>query len=729
MSRPLRRQSSLELQAILENASIGLLLTRDRQMIEANPFFARMFGFPSVEALVGRPARVLFPSDEAYAELGRQAGPILARGEAFQTEMPLQKQDGSLFLCRFIARAIDPADPAHGGTIWIAEDVTAQRAMEAHLKETLADYELIFNNAAVGIMFVRNRVIVRCNRKLEEIFGYAPGEMLGRSAVDFHVSEEAFRRFGELAHDTLFRGEVYSTEWEGRRKDGSSIWIRITGQRPPDAGERFDVVWIVEDIREQREAREALARLNAELEERVRARTAELTTANSRLQEEIFERLQAEQRIWQMAHHDALTGLPNRALLYDRIGQALAKAERDDKRLALLFLDLDRFKNINDTLGHEVGDALLRAVAERIRGVIRATDTLARLGGDEFVILAQDLGDAEAAARIAEKIVQALNEPFVVGPHRLHSGASIGIAIFPEDGRDIHALMRHADTAMYQAKRRGRNRYQFFSALLGERVSRQFRLEQRLASALAEERLTLVFQPQIALLPNHRRTICGFEALMRWEDPEEGPISPAEFIPLAEETEWIQPLGEWVLQSALRQCRRWEEEGKPPLPIAVNLSPRQFHHARLLELVQAALRDAKLAAHRLELEITETALIQDEDEAKKRLAELAEMGVRLAIDDFGAGYSSLNYLRNFSVDRLKIDRSFVAGLAHASEHAAIVESIVCLARGLALDVVAEGVEKFSQLAVLRELGCHRFQGYLFSPPLPASRERELFALL
>jgi diguanylate cyclase (GGDEF)-like protein/PAS domain S-box-containing protein len=710
-----------DLRAILENATVGILFTRNRKLERANPVFVQMFGFVG-DGYVGQPGNVLYPSDADYEAFGAEAGPVLAAGQPFHAEVEMRRQDGRRFWCRMSAKAVDPRQPQEG-TIWIMEDVSAWHAADRRLRQALTDQEMIFNNAAVGIMYVRERIVARANRKLEEIFGYGPGEMIGHSARDFHTSEASYHHLAELARDTLWRGETFVTEWEARRKDGSNVWVRLTGHREADAGERFDVVWIFEDITERRRAQEELLQAREELEQRVLERTAELSTANAQLQDEIFERMQAEQRIWHIAHHDALTGLPNRALLHDRLQQALVQAARSRSRLAVMFLDLDRFKGINDTLGHEVGDELLKEVAHRIRTAVRAADTVARLGGDEFVVVLQDVEDANDAARVAEKIVAAFVPLVHIGKHELRASTSIGIGLYPEDGEEIYALMKRADTAMYQAKRAGRNQFHFYSARMSAATQRQFHIEHRLLAALDKGQLSLVFQPQVDLA---RHAVCGMEALVRWHDPEEGDISPAEFIPIAEETDLIQPIGAWVLRQALRQNRLWQEAGRPMLPVAVNLSPRQFRHKDLVADVRAALAETGQPAHLLELELTETALAHDADEAGARLEELAAMGVRLAIDDFGTGYSSLVALKRFPVGKLKIDRGFVRDLCVDRNDAAIVAATIGLARGLELDIIAEGVETACQRDALLALGCQRFQGYLFAKPQPAENAAGIF---
>jgi diguanylate cyclase (GGDEF)-like protein len=492
----------------------------------------------------------------------------------------------------------------------------------------------------------------------------------------------------------------------------------VTGQ-----AESVDLTWIFEDVTERHQAEEALLRAHEELEQRVVERTAELASANSQLQEEVFERMQAEQRIWHVAHHDSLTGLPNRALLHDRLQQALAKAQRSRHRVAVMFLDLDRFKSVNDSLGHAVGDELLKYVAARLTGVVRAVDTVSRLGGDEFVIVLEEAGSPDDVVQVAEKIIGALAPEVSIGGHKLRATPSIGISVFPDDAVEAFALMKNADTAMYHAKAAGRNNFQFFARKMNEQATHFFTLENKLRHAIEAGQLLLHYQP---LINWPRRMVCGAEALVRWKDPDQGMIQPAEFIPIAEETGLIVPVGEWVLGAALRQNRLWQQQGRPLLPVSVNLSPRQFREKDLVTTLRRILADTGQPARLLELEITESTLMHDIEETRARLEEIAAMGVRLSIDDFGTGYSSLSYLKRFPVHKLKIDQSFIRDLTTDRDDAAIVNAIVGLARSLGLDILAEGVETREQLVSLVGLGCEHFQGNLFSPPLPASGAEEIF---
>jgi len=466
----------------------------------------------------------------------------------------------------------------------------------------------------------------------------------------------------------------------------------------------------------QRDAAErALKRAQRTLEQRVEQRTLELARVNAGLQAEVAERHLADQRVVHMAHHDALTGLPNRTLFADRVAQAIARAHRRDGKIAVLFLDLDRFKNVNDSLGHAIGDLLLTAVAERLTNCLREEDTAARLGGDEFIISLPDVADAGEAARVAGRILAELAKPFTIADHQLHADGSIGIALYPADGDTAETLMRNADTAMYHAKESGRANYQFFSAQMTERVSRRLSTETDLRRALEHGEFELHYQPLIDLVTSR---VSGAEALLRWPQNEHRLMSPAEFIPIAEDTGLIIPLGEWVLLEACSQAQAWQAR-YPGLRIAVNLSARQFRQKDLIGMIERVLGETGLAPTLLELELTESMLMHHAEETVGILTRLDEMGVRLAIDDFGTGYSSLSYLKRFPIHSLKVDRSFVRDISTDPDDAAIVTAIVAMARSLNLDVTAEGVETEEQATFLRSLACHQAQGYYFGRPMSA----------
>ncbi|WP_231378493.1 bifunctional diguanylate cyclase/phosphodiesterase [Bordetella sp. FB-8] len=427
--------------------------------------------------------------------------------------------------------------------------------------------------------------------------------------------------------------------------------------------------------------------------------------------------VRVNQKLTSLAMHDALIGLPNRLLLRDRLGQMLEKAQRDQGCFALMFLDIDDFKTINDSCGHHVGDQLLIAVAQRICAALRAQDTVARVGGDEFILLGE-IRDPDDAATIAQKLISVISPSTQIAGQQLHVTASIGIAVYPGDGVTQHDLMIHADTAMYHAKQRGKNGYCFYDAAMNSDVQDHLSLLNDLHMALERGQFELHYQPQYLACTTG---LCGAEALLRWRHPSRGLIFPDKFIPLSEKTGLIIPIGAWVLNEACRQMAQWHSQGHENWSIAVNLSPLQFCHARLIEQVRDALDRHALPPGSLTLEITETTAMRDARESVAILDQLAAMGVRISIDDFGTGYSSLLYLKRLPAAELKIDRSFVMSLVPGSEDAAIVSSIVALGRTLNMHVVAEGVQTAAQQRFLSELGCHILQGYLLGRPVPAAQ--------
>ena len=432
--------------------------------------------------------------------------------------------------------------------------------------------------------------------------------------------------------------------------------------------------------------------------------------------EDINERKLAEARIEHLAHHDALTGLANRLLLRDRLHHDIATATRTGTQLALLYLDLDFFKHVNDTIGHSAGDAMLIEVARRLHACVRESDTLARIGGDEFVVLLTHLRDVRDCARVAETIIAAIAEPIAVDTHVFNTSASVGIAVWPDDGNDEESLTRNADVAMYHAKSSGRNNYQFFKPEMNRNAQEAAAMERSLRQALAQEQFVLDYQPQV---DGDSGRITGAEALIRWQHPELGLLSPARFIHVAEERGMIDAIGDWVLHTACRQARAWRDAGLPALTMAVNISARQFRKRGLIDSVTSALGAAGLPADCLALEITESAIMEDVATAATMLGELEQLGVQIEIDDFGTGHSSLAYLKQLPLHRLKIDRSFVCDVPGDRDDAAIVEAIIHLARSLGLDVIAEGVETDEQRRFLLERGCRAMQGYHFARPLGA----------
>jgi diguanylate cyclase (GGDEF)-like protein/PAS domain S-box-containing protein len=422
----------------------------------------------------------------------------------------------------------------------------------------------------------------------------------------------------------------------------------------------------------------------------------------------------------QLAHaaeHDDLTDLPNRSLLHDRLSMAIAASARRQSHLAALYVDLDRFKNINDSLGHPVGDRLLQSVARRLSESVRQSDTVSRQGGDEFVILLPDVNASKDAAVCADKILKAIHRPHLIEGHEIHVAASIGIALFPQDGTDVDTLLKNADSAMYAAKECGRDNYQFYRADFNASASERQTLESDLRSAIDRDELELHYQP---ILDMRSGTVCGVEALLRWRHPQHGFSQPAVFIPIAEESGLIVPIGKWVLREACRQAKAWEDEGMAPLRLSVNISAVELRSKDFVAGVKEILKETGFDAKRLEFELTETFLMQDSNSTATVLAAIKDLGVQLALDDFGTGYSSLSYMRRFPIDTLKIDRSFVNDLVVDADDASIVSAVINMGKSLHMRVVAEGVETQEQLAFLRQEGCSEAQGYLFSKPVSAA---------
>ena len=698
------RRATIEVRAIMTNASIGIMFTRERTITRTNGSFDAMFGFPGGGA-VGLSTRAFYADDRAFDALGAQAYAALAEGKPFQVETTMVRRDGTPMWINLIGYAVNPDDFGQG-TIWMVEDRTRHKRDEESLRNALLENRAILDNAVLGIAVVEDGRTLHCNRKMEELFGYDAGTIDGLSVRALYPDAGGFLAARSQALADFEAGRVHMVEHELVRRDGSRFWGRLSG-RPFDLAERSArTVWLIEDVTARREAADALRRARDELEVRVDERTAEL-------QAEIVERRQAEARVHHMAYHDALTGLPNRALLAERLDRAMLAARRSDRKLALLFIDLDRFKTINDSLGHLTGDYLLKEVARRLCRVVRASDTVARLGGDEFVVLVPGVRALGECGLVGDKIIEALSDPVQFEGRSLHISPSIGICLYPDDGADVESLMRKADAAMYQAKAAGRNNYQFYAERVNAAAERHFEIETHLRGALVREEFVLFFQPIVATVD---RSVQGLEVLLRWRRPDGILVGPDDFIPILEENGQIVQVGEWVIRTACAQAVAWRRAGLPPVPLAINLSARQFMHRGLIESIRRIVDETGIDPDQLEFEITETALMQHGGQTLDTLGQLYGMGIRLSIDDFGTGYSSLAYLKRFPVRKIKIDRAFVRELEASGEDQAIVAAIMALAGSLQLAVVAEGVETEGQLAILRRHGCQYAQGYLFARP-------------
>jgi diguanylate cyclase (GGDEF)-like protein/PAS domain S-box-containing protein len=558
--------------------------------------------------------------------------------------------------------------------IGTVHDISAHKAEEAALRLAASVFES--SGEAIVITDEKSRVVA-VNHAFVEMSGYRAEEMIDNNprilASGRHDAEFYRAMWGDIGNHGYWQGEIWDKHKNGRIYPK---WMSITAVRD-DKGEVVNYISIARDITEQTEA---------------------------------------EKNIHFLAYYDVLTGLPNRTLLRDRLGQMIAVSHRDHHQFALLFMDLDRFKYINDSMGHSVGDRLLQSVSLRIQEHVREEDTVARLGGDEFIVLLRDTGESGAAV-VAAKLLETLATPYDLDGQVISTQASIGISIFPDHADDADTLIKNADMAMYSAKEAGRNNYQFFKPEMNFRVDLLFSMEKDLRMALERGEFTLHYQPQVDLSTGR---LCGVEALIRWNHPEKGAISPAEFIPVAEETGQIIPIGEWVLRTACAQLVEWRKAGMTDISMSVNLSIRQLRQPMLVERVKTVLLETGLEPQYLELEITEGIMMGDNQIAMSFLSDMHELGVQLSIDDFGTGFSSLNYLKKLPVHKLKIDQSFVRDIETDESDAAIIRSIISLGHRLNLRVIAEGVETQEQLDFLRIRGCDEIQGYFYARPMPAA---------
>jgi len=523
--------------------------------------------------------------------------------------------------------------------------------------------------------------IIAVNQAFERITGYRETEVVGSTPRVLHSGRQDRRFYARMWQRLRETGEWSGEIWN-RRKNGDAFpeWLTINAVQ--DADQVTHYIGVFCDVSEFK--------------------------------------AQA-QHLRQLAQFDALTELPNRAQLLQRLANSLQMAERRNQLMAVCCLDLDRFKEINDSMGHVAGDALLRTVARRIRSVVRHSDTVGRMGADEFIIVLEQLSGPDAAARVAEELLRAVLRPVTLAGQDVAVSASIGICLFPNDGADAGELVRNADTAMHQSKQDGRNRVTFYARAMNEHSAARLRTENDLRQAVARQELEVHFQPQVDVTTG---LVVGAEALARWNRPGFGPVPPAEFIPMAEECGLVSAIGEWVLDTALQQVRAWDVMGLPPITVAVNVSTLEFHQRGFVERVAGSIAAHAVPAARVELEITESIVLRDLEEAKRIFGALRELGVKMAVDDFGTGYSSLSYLRHFSVDKLKIDKSFIDDSCD-EKVVKLIRAIIALARSLDIRTNAEGVENLQQLALLRNEGCDEVQGYIASQALPASGFEQL----
>ncbi|TPQ24751.1 EAL domain-containing protein [Methylomonas koyamae] len=590
----------------------------------------------------------------------------------------LVSQSGSEFPVEDGAAPILDEDGSLLGAVMVFRDISERRRMEKLLRESEERFHSAFDLASIGMALIAvDGGFLQVNKSLMDIFGYSKPELLQANLQMLthadHMDNALAFRLRQLLADEL---PSFQIEMECFHKIvGKIVWTLLSASLVRDAN--GDPQYFIVQI------------------------------------QDITNRKFAEQQLLYLANHDPLTGLLNREQFQSSLTQALATVQRHDKKLALMFLDLDRFKLINDTLGHRLGDLLLQAVSDRLRGAVRAQDILARLGGDEFIILLSDVVQIDDAARVAEKTIQLLAQPFALEGNDIVVTASIGISVYPDDGKDSHSLLMNADAAMYLAKERGKNNYQFYTQAMTERSLERMTIERGLRHALANNELRVYYQPQIDLASGLATRV---EALVRWQHPEWGLVYPDRFIGVAEETGLIVPIGAWVLRTACKQAKTWHDNDGPFSSVAVNLSSRQFLENNLYQTVKQTLAETGLNPAALELEITESAIMQDPDNTLLVLRQLRELGIRLSIDDFGTGYSSLTYLRQFPVQSVKIDQSFVVDISSDEGSRTLVRAIIALTHELKLNVVAEGVETEEQLSFLSKHRCDSLQGFMFSRP-------------
>ena len=679
------KNSFAEQQAILGNVQAGVIFVRERIIRLANRQAERIFGYTTGE-MQGQPSTILYLSEDQFASIGQQAySAISVTAGIFEQELQLKRRDGNPFWARMRGCALDPSMP-QDGSIWVFDDITELRTASDQLRLSAT----VFENTADGVVITdRNRNIIAVNTSFQRITGYGEREVIGHTPTLLNSGR----------HDNAFYAEMWQTlsahrRWQGelwnRRKNGEIYPEHLAITAVLDAsGEVDHYVGVFSDI--------------------------------------TF-RKAAEDEIRHLAFYDPLSKLPNRRLMMDRLAQALNSSRRHNRHGALMLIDLDNFKTLNDTLGHDVGDQLLVRVASRLEACVRAGDTVARLGGDEFVVILEDLDETGLAAMqaesIARKILSELCKPYLLNLtlsddkliQRSHDcTSSLGLCLFLDQPFTVDDLLKRADTAMYQAKAAGRNTLRFFDPDMQASVSARAAMEVDLRLALAQKQFVLYYQAQM----DSAGRMTGAEVLLRWQHPGRGIVSPVEFVPLAEETGLILPLGQWVLEAACGQLAAWSHmPASQDLILAVNVSARQFRQQDFVQQVMQTLQITGANPLRLKLELTESLLVENVEDIIEKMTALKKFGVSFSMDDFGTGYSSLSYLKLLPLDQLKIDRSFVRDVLTDSNDAAIARTIVALGQSLGLSVIAEGVETENQRDFLANNGCMSYQGYFFSPPVP-----------
>lgn len=676
-SQELLRNSEENFRILVEQMRDGVVRVDANEVIEyANSRFGQIVGYEPHE-LVGRSVFDFLHQDDRSILEAKAASRF--HGVSDRYEIRIRRKSGEIGWLEVGGSPVTDATASVVGSIGVITDVTQRKRADDALRDSEARYRLMADNSTDLIArLAPDGTFVYASPASRALLGFEPEELIGKNVEQF-VFRDDLNAVQKCQNRVLTLALSSTVAYRMQRKDGKYIWFETTGRAVrDDDGNVTEIISVSRDVTERR---------------------------------------LVEEQIEYRAYHDSLTGLPNRELFKDRLNVAIAHARRLKTHVAVLFLDLDHFKLVNDTFGHSVGDRLLQEVAERIAVSIREEDSVARMGGDEFTLLVSDLTHESDATKIARKLLEAVGKPMNIEGHELYITTSVGISMFPNDGEDAEALLKNADTAMYRAKEVGRNNYQLCTPSLTRRALNRLSLENSLRRALDRDEMLVYYQPQFRLDTGR---IVGFEALVRWKHPEKGIIGPGEFIGIAEDSRLIVPLGEWVLETAAMQAKKWQTMHAAPLRIAVNLSPRQFQQKELGKTVERVLHASKLPASALELEITETTAMHSTHHTVATLRGLKELGVAIAIDDFGTGHSSLNYLKRFPIDSIKIDRSFVQDVFAGGSDAAIVSAVITLAKGLRLRTVAEGVETEEQLQFLKNHRCEEMQGYLYCKALPAA---------
>ena len=672
------RQREAAIRLLADNLPILIAYAEatEQRYTFANKAYARTYGWDE-HSIIGHTIREVI-GEQAYAVIAPYIDAVLS-GKHVNYERPLKTPDGAERIIEVnLLPHVEDGGKLHGAFILI-NDVTKYRLAERAARESEERLRKFAAATNEGVVVHEQDHLVDCNEATLRMFGYEMSDVVGKHILEFLAPEcwdavmAAVRNHAEGTYEAV-----------GIRRDRTRFPIEVTPREMLQGGRAYRMS-VLRDL---------------------------------------TERKRAEQRIQFMAHHDGLTGLPNRASLMERLAVILAAAQRRKTAVAVMFVDLDHFKNVNDSLGHHVGDTLLKTVAARLRDALREADTVARLGGDEFLVVLPDLQDIDQAGPVAEKLLLAVSEPMVIDGHQVAVSPSIGVSLFPRDGTTPDDLIRHADAAMYSAKEHGRANCQFFSPQLSRIASQALSLEAALREAVARRELRVHYQPQISIGSG---AIVGIAALVRWQHPDKGLLMPDSFIDLAEQRGLIVSIGDWVLNEACRQNKAWQDAGLARLPVSVNMSAIQFKRRDLVADVARVLAATGLEGCYLELEVTESGLMEDVGAIRATLEGLRLLGVKVAIDDFGTGYSSLSYLKRFPIDKLKIDRSFVLDLASDADDLAITGAIIGMAKSLNIKVIAEGVETAEQYRLLADQHCDEVQGYLTSEPLPADRVALLLA--